>query len=146
MRMDPFALKMWRAGFSFAVLMLTLFASLTIFYVHEWPSCADRVIGESDSPDKKWIAAILERRCGAEAPFITRVTLRMAGPLHRGFFSGQAQQGTVFVVEQDAAGAEIAVDWAAGNILAVRCPRCNTAFIHQRDQEWNGVKIQYQAP
>jgi hypothetical protein len=143
--MDPFARKMWRFGFAFAGLMLILFVSLTIIYVHEWPSCSDRVVGESNSPDQKWIAAILERRCGAEAPFITQVNLRAAGPLQRGFFSGQAQQGTVFMVEQDAAGAGIAVDWSA-DILTVRCPRCNLRFIRQGDQQWNDVKIQYQMP
>lgn len=146
MRMDPFARKMWRAGFAFAGLMLTLFAALTIIYVHQWPRCPDRVIGESDSPDKKWIAAILERRCGAEAPFITRVNVREAGRLQRGFFSGQARQGTVFLVEQDAADAGISVLWSRDDALTLRCPRCNAAFIHQRDQQWNGIKIQYQLP
>lgn len=142
--MDPFARKMWRFGFAFAGLMLALFASLTIIYVHEWPNCPDRVVSESSSPDKKWAASILERRCGAEAPFVTRVNLRPAGPLQRGFFSGQAGQGNVFVVEQDAAGAGISVAWSGDDALIVRCPACSPAFIHQRDQQWNGIQIHYE--
>jgi hypothetical protein len=142
--MDPFARKMWRAGFGFAGLMLALFASLTIVYMHEQPSCPDRVVMESDSPDKKWTAAILERRCGAEAPFVTQVNLRPAGPLLRGFFSGQARQGSVFVVEQDAAGAGITTAWSRENALLVRCTACNAAFVRQRDPQWDGIQIQYQ--
>ena len=144
--MDPFARKMWRAGFGFAALMLTLFAVMTVFYVHEWPRCPDRVVAESESPSKNWVAAVLERRCGSEAPFITRVNLRNAGPLRRGFLSGQAQQGTVFIVEQDAAGAGITAVWSAPGVVTVRCPNCNTALIHQRDQQWGAVKIRYELP
>lgn len=142
--MDPFARKMWRFGFAFAGLMLALFAALTIVYVHEQPSCPDRVVAESNSPDNKWTAAILQRRCGAEAPFVTRVNLRPAGPLERGFFSGQAREGNVFAVEQDAAGAGISVAWSRGHTLMVRCNACNPAFVRQRDQQWNGTQIQYE--
>lgn len=144
--MDPFARKMWRAGLGFAGAMLTLFAALTIFYVHEWPNCPDRVIGESASPDKKWTATVLERRCGVEAPFITRVNLRRSGPLQRGFFSGQVQQGNVFAAEQDAAGAGISLVWLTDNTLMIRCAHCSPTFIRQRNQQWRGIRIQYDLP
>jgi hypothetical protein len=146
MPMDPFARKMWRAGFGFAGLMLALMAVLTTAYVHEFPRCPDRVIGETDSPGKKWVAAILERRCGAEAPFVTRVNLRSSGPLRRGFFSGQAQEGTVFSIEQDASGADISLIWSASDLLTVRCARCNASFIRQRDQQWGPLNIRYELP
>jgi hypothetical protein len=142
--MDPFARKMWRAGFGFAGLMVGLLAALTIIYVHQWPRCPDRVVGETHSADGRWIAAILERRCGAESPFVTRVSLRPPGPIKRGFFSGQVTRGNVFAIEQDAAGAAINLIWSAKDVLTVKCPRCNLTFIRQQDQHWGTVKIQYE--
>ena len=144
--MDPFARKMWRFGFGFAGLMLLLFAVLTAFYVHKWPKCPDRRVAETDNPDHKWVAAILERRCGPESPFITRVNLRPAGPLQRGFFSGEVNSGTVFVIEQDAQGAAITLLWPANNALIIRCAHCNPAFIRRSDQHWGAVSIHYELP
>jgi len=135
---------MWRAGFAFAGVMLALFAALTIIYVHEWPGCPDRVIGESHSPDNGWTAAILERRCGAEAPFVTRVNLRHIGSLKRDFFSGQVEQGNVFAIEQDASSAAINLIWSAKNVLTVRCLHCDRAFIRQQDGQRDTLKIRYE--
>jgi hypothetical protein len=146
MSMDPFARKMWRASLGFAALMLSLMAALTVIYVHERPRCPDRVVAERLSPDGKWTAAIVERRCGPEAPFFSRVNLRPAGPLQRGFFSGRAATGTVFVVEQDAAGSGISVVWSAPDELLVRCAHCSPRFVHQRDQQWNKVTVRYELP
>src|SRR3954447_6650980 len=104
--MDPFAKKLWHAGFAFFGLMLLFAAALTVIYVHVRPRCGDRVVSESVSPDRQWIATVLERRCGEDAPFISRINIRQADTkLVRGFFSGQANQNNVFMVEQDAAGA-----------------------------------------
>jgi hypothetical protein len=144
--MDPFARKMWYFGIGFAAILLLLVGVLKLFSAHEWPACGDHVIGETLSPRKNWTAAILQRRCGTDAPFVTLVNLRPAGPLHRGFYSGQATRGTVFVVEQDAAGAGISLTWSAENVLAVRCPHCSPDLVRQRDQQWAHVTIQYQMP
>ena len=144
--MDPFARKMWYFSIGFAAVLLLLVGVLKLFSAHLWPTCADHVISETRSPDKNWTAAILQRRCGAYSPFITQVNLRPAGPLHRGFYSGQTTQGTVFVVEQDAAGAGISVTWSAKNVLTVHCPYCSPDFIRQHDQQWGDVTIQYPTP
>jgi hypothetical protein len=141
--MDPFARKMWRAGLGFAALMLSLLAALYVVYAHERPTCPDRVIGETDSPTHQWTAAILERRCGAEAPFITRVNLRPSGPLQRGFFTGHVDNGTVFIIEQDAAGAGITLLWSANDELTIRCAHCSASYVRQRDPAWRSVRIQY---
>jgi len=144
--MDPFAKKMWAAGLGSAFFLLLLFASLTFVYVHQRPKCPDRVVGETDSPDKKWAAAILERRCGTDAPFVTRVNVRAAGPLQLGFFSGQASDGNVFVIEQDAASLAIRFDWTADDHLTVVCPRCSSRYIQQQARNWGPVQISYQMP
>ncbi|HKT52020.1 MAG TPA: hypothetical protein VJV96_17090 [Candidatus Angelobacter sp.] len=144
--MDPFARKMWRAGIGFAISLLLLVGGLKLFSMHEWPTCPDSVISEAASPGNRFVATLLQRRCGTDAPFFTRVNLRPEGPLTRGFLSGQVVQGTVFVVEQDAAGAGISVSWSDQDALTVRCPRCVPALVHQHDQQWGPVTIHYQVP
>jgi len=144
--MDPFARKMWYFGIGFAAILLLLVGVLKLFSAHEWPTCPDHAISETTSPEKNWTAAILQRRCGTDAPFITLVNLRPTGPLRRGFFSGQAAQGTVFVVEQDAYGSGITIAWSAENVLTVRCPHCSPDLVRQRDQRWGNVTIHYQMP
>jgi hypothetical protein len=101
------------------------------------------VISESASPGKKWAAAILQRRCGPESAFFTRVNVRRAGPLRRGFFTGQTVNGTVFLLEEDAAEAGISLLWTADKTLTVRCPHCAAALVHQQDQQWGPIKIEY---
>ena len=144
--MDPFAKKMWAAGLGSALFLLLLFASLTFVYVHQRPSCPDRVLGQTDSPDRKWTAAILERRCGTDAPFVTRVNIRSAGPLQLGFFSGQASEGNVFVIEQDAASLSIRLEWMEDDQLRVICPRCSSRYIQQEAASLGPVQISYQRP
>jgi hypothetical protein len=145
--MDPFARKMIRGTFAYGLGMLLMFAILTVVYVHLRPPCPDRVVGSVDSPEKKWVVAILERRCGEEAPFVTHVNLRPASQsLSRGFFSGQANAGDVFLVEQDTAGAGLAVTWTAPETLTVTCPRCDRFFLRQADAQWGTVRIRYVLP
>ncbi|HSM86849.1 MAG TPA: hypothetical protein VLT16_11880 [Candidatus Limnocylindrales bacterium] len=143
--MDPFAKKMWRAGALFAGLMIFLFAVLTAVWFHIHPSCPDRTLSHAVSPGRQWTAAILQRRCGDESPFITQVNIRPgSGPFARGFFSGQAMQGNVFTVEQDAAGAGVSLTWTAGNRLLVHCPRCNPAYVRRTEPRLGPVQITYE--
>jgi hypothetical protein len=144
--MDPFARKMWAAGIWFGISLIVLVVGLKLFSIHEWPACPDRVISEAASPGKTWVAAILQRRCGPESPFFTRVNVRASGPLRTGFFSGQAENGTVFVIAQDAVGAGVNLSWAGDNLLTVRCSHCSASQIRQRNEEWGAVKIEYAQP
>lgn len=145
--MDPFARNMIRGAFAYALAMLLMFAALTAIYFHLRPLCPDRTLAEADSPDHRWMAAILQRRCGEEAPFITRVNLRPASQaLRQGFFSGQAKEGDIFLVEQDATGAGLELNWTAPNELTVACPHCSVAYIRQSDPQWGAVRIHYKLP
>jgi hypothetical protein len=145
--MDPFARKMIRGALAYAAAMLMMFGVVTVVYVHLRPRCPDRVVGSADSPNRKSVAAILERRCGAEAPFITHVNLRpSAQPLSRGFFSGQAREGDIFVVEQDSAGAGVSVRWTAADQITISCPRCDASFIRRADTQWGAIRISYEIP
>ena len=152
--MDPFARKMVFGSFVYGGVMLVMFAVLTVVYLHMRPRCSDRVVAEATDPGKQWTATVMERRCGAEAPFFTHVNLRPAAKdLNTGFFSGAASEGEIFLVEQDAAGAGIALSWSATDTLKIQCSRCRPAlvqkpwvqkpWVQKRDERWGNVVINY---
>src|SRR5262249_19057734 len=145
--MDPFARRMLQGTFVYGGVMLVMFAVLTVVYLHTRPRCSDLVAAEAASPGRQWTAAVMERRCGEDAPFFTPVNVRpAAADVSRGVFSGSANQGEVFLLEQDAAGAGIAVEWTAANSLTVHCARCNAALVQKHDERWNGVTLKYDIP
>jgi hypothetical protein len=142
--MDPFARRMIQGSFVYGGMMLLMFAVLTIIYLHTRPRCTDRVVAESTDPGKQWTATVMERRCGNEAPFFTHVNLRPVGTdLNTGFFSGSATEGEVFLIEQDAAGAAITLNWASPSTLSVQCPHCNAALVRNHAEHWDNVVIEY---
>jgi hypothetical protein len=142
--MDPFAKKMWRAGLAYAALLAAMAAVLTVAYIHERPRCGDRIVTESSSPDRRWIAAVIERRCGEDSPFITQINLRSGETkLVRGFFSGQATQDNVFMIEQDAAGAGFTLQWTGPEQLTVRCRHCDRNYVRRQDPQQGTLMIRY---
>jgi hypothetical protein len=142
--MDPFARKMVLGSFVYGGMMLLMFAVLTVVYLHTRPRCSDRVVVESTNPGRHWTATIMERRCGAEAPFLTHVNLRPAGEdLKTGFFSGSADEGEVFLIEQDAAGSGIAMRWSDADKLIIDCPHCSAGVIRKHDERRDSVVIEY---
>ena len=145
--MDPFARKMVFGSFVYGGAMLVMFAVLTVVYLHTRPRCSDRVVAQSTDPGKAWTATVMERRCGEDTPFFTHVNLRPAAQdVKRGFFSGSAAEGQVFLIEQDAVGAGVTLDWATPTTLRIQCPHCSAAQLLQHDERWNNVLIQYDSP
>ena len=145
--MDPFARKMIYGSFVYGGMMLVMFAVLTVVYLHTRPRCSDRVVAESTDQTGKWIATVMERRCGTDAPFFTHVNLRPAGKdLNRGFFSGSATEGEIFLIEQDAAGTAITLQWTSSTKLSIHCPECALALVRKHDERWGNVVINYDLP
>jgi hypothetical protein len=145
--MDPFARKMVYGSFVYGGMLLVMFAVLTVVYLHTRPRCSDRVVAESTGPTRQWTASVMERRCGAEAPFFTHVNLRPAGKdLTTGFFSGSATGGEVFVLEQDAASAGISLRWTSPMALSITCPHCGPSLVRKHDEHWGNVVIEYDLP
>jgi hypothetical protein len=142
--MDPFARKMIYGSFVYGGMLLVMFAVLTVVYLHTRPRCSDRVVAESTDQARQWTATVMERRCGAEAPFFTHVNLRHAGKdLQTGFFSGSTTDGEVFLVEQDAAGAGITLHWTSPAALIISCPRCSATLVSKHNERWGSVAIGY---
>jgi hypothetical protein len=142
--MDPFARKMVYGSFVYGGMLLVMFAVLTVVYLHTRPRCSDRVVAESTDQSGQWTANVMERRCGAEAPFFTHVNLRPAAEdLKTGFFSGSATDGEVFLVEQDVAGAGVTLHWTSPTALLISCPHCSADPARKRDERWGNVNISY---
>jgi len=145
--MDPFARKMVYGSFVYGGMLLVMFAVLTVVYLHTRPRCSDRMVAESTDESRQWTATIMERRCGAEAPFFTHVNLRPAAKdLETGFFSGSATDGEVFLVEQDAAGAGVALHWTSSTTLSISCPQCGATLLNRHDGHWGNIVIEYDLP
>ena len=145
--MDPFARRMIQGSFVYGGVMLLMFAVLTVIYLHTRPRCTDRVVADATDPGKRWIATVMERRCGNEAPFFTHVNLRPVGTdLNTGFFSGSATEGEVLLVEQDAAGAGVTLEWTSSAKLSIHCPHCGATLLRKHDERWGDVIIEYDLP
>lgn len=142
--MDPFARKMIRSTLIFAAVTVLILAVMTVFYVRIRPRCNDEVLSEIASPDKQWIATVMQRRCGEEAPFYTHVNLRpVQAPIRRAFFTGKANDGEVFRIEQDARSAEITVRWTAPDHVVIGCSHCQMAFLQKKSEHWLNMTISY---
>lgn len=145
--MDPFARKMVFGSFVYGGVMVVMFVVLTVIYLHMKPRCSDRLIAEATDSNKQWTAVVMERRCGAEAPFFTHVNIRpVADDLKIGFFSGVANAGETFLVEQDAISADITLSWPRANTLLVQCAGCKAPMIQKRDQQLGTVTVEYNLP
>ena len=135
---------MLRGSFAFGGVMVVLFAVLTITYLHMRPRCSDQVVSSSTSPDKRWTASVMEARCGEDQPFLTHVNLRPAGEsIKLGYFSGKADDGEIFLIEQDAQSTNVTLDWSAPNRLSVSCLHCQLVFLKKRQEHWKDLEITY---
>jgi len=135
---------MLRGSVAFAAVMLLMFAALTVVYFHLRPRCSDQVFASATSPDRHWTASVMEARCGEDQPFQTHVNLRPAGEsIKLGYFSGKADDGEVFLIEQDTQSANVTLNWTAANRLAISCARCQPAYLKKREEHWRDVNITY---
>src|SRR5437763_28768 len=140
---DPFARKMILGGLMFAGVLLVMISVFTLIYLHVHPGCSDETVSESISSNRQFVATIMQRRCGEEGPFVTHINLRAAGRgIQYGFFSGKAEQGEIFSIEQDARTLHVVLMWNSPNQLVIRCRNCANASNWQ--QRWENVVIRYE--
>jgi hypothetical protein len=143
--MDPFAKKMVSGALVFGSVMVLMAAALSVVYFHLYPRCSEQVMAEATSTDQQWIAAILERRCGPESPFLLHVNLRRTGqPISLGYFSGLASDGEVLIVEEETTGIVPELEWNSPRELTIRCPRCSSSFAQKMDEHLGPIIIRYQ--
>src|SRR5579871_1961044 len=128
---------MLRGSLAYGGFLLVMFAVLTALYLHYKPRCSDQVVAQERSTDGRWAAAEMEARCGEDQPFLTHVNLRpAAGPIRLGYFSGRADEGEVFLLEQDAQSANVSLNWTGPNRLVISCAHCQLMFLRKRQEHW----------
>lgn len=131
-------------GLTFAGVLLVMIAVFTMIYLHVHPGCSDEIVSESVSPNRRFVAAIMQRRCGEESAFVTHINLRPADRgIHYGFFSGKAEQGEIYSIEQDTQNLHLTVVWNAANELTIRCRGCRNASKWQ--ESWQSVVVHYKS-
>jgi hypothetical protein len=143
--MDPFARKMIVGALAFGTAMLLMAGVLSTVYFHNRRRCDEAALSETTSPDGKWTAAVMERRCGDESPFFIHVNLRQSTePIQLGYFSGRADEGDVFVAEERTQGMEPVLTWSSTSQLTIQCPRCSPAQVKKREERLGAVSIRYE--
>jgi hypothetical protein len=142
--MDPFARKMIFGSLAFGTGMVLLASALSVVYFHHRPRCGEQVLSQAASPDKRWSAVVMQRRCGDESPFFIHVNLRPAAEsLQLGYFSGRADEGEVFLLEQESPDIAPELEWSSPTQLTLRCSRCRAALVQKRDERWGPVQVRY---
>jgi hypothetical protein len=143
--MDPFVRKMIFGGVAFGSAMLLMAGSLTAIYVHNRPRCNEAAISETPSPDGRWKAVVMERRCGEESPLYLHVNLSPAGdPIRTAYFSGRSEEGEVFLVEEETQELNPVLDWTSPGQLTIQCPRCRPASVQKRGEHWGPITVRYE--
>lgn len=144
--MDPFAKKMFLGSVAFLIVMLIMLAALSLFYLHTHPRCSEQVLSQAPSPDGRWLATVMSRRCGDEAPFFVHINMRAAGsPLRLGYFSGRAEEGEIFVEELESFDDIPALQWTSPQSVAVHCPRCRFSAAQKREDHLGAITVHYAA-
>jgi hypothetical protein len=144
-RMDPFARKMILGMLAFGSAMLLFAGALSVVYFHHRPRCGEQVLSQAASPDERWTAVVMQRRCGDESPFFIHVNLLPAAEsLRLGYFSGRADEGEVFLAEQESPDAAPELEWSSPTQLTIRCSRCRAALVQKRDEHRGPVQVGYQ--
>jgi hypothetical protein len=68
--------------------------------LHFDPPCGGQLIEEQRSPDGHYLAAVMERNCGATTRYVEHINLRRADRnFPSGLFDGTVKDGEIFTLE-----------------------------------------------
>lgn len=98
--------------------------------------CDDRIRSEVSSADRKYVATLYIRNCGATTDYSSIVSIRESTSK----FDGDADQNIVFVVKGQP---DVAVKWNSLNEIRVQCRACVSRDILKHESSWNAVRISY---
>jgi hypothetical protein len=99
--------------------------------------CGEDLHASALSPDKKYVAAVFIRNCGATAPFATHVNLRESSHSFSWTLHGTIEEGEVFRRKGEG---WVRLVWKDATHLVIQCPR--TDAIEQKGS-WRNVTIAY---
>jgi hypothetical protein len=98
------------------------------------PECSNTILSEVASDDARYVAALVERNCGATTDYSTIITLRLATSA----FS--ADSGIVFVAK---GRQEVGIRWISETNVRVTCSSCAERDVFKREPVWKDVSILY---
>jgi hypothetical protein len=111
-----------------------------IALVHFDPLCGEERIEEHGSPDGRYVAALMERNCGATTRYVQHINLKRAGrKFSSGFFDGTIKDGEIFTLE-NRNGGSVEFEWV-GKTLKIHYPADDGVF--KKQTAWNDVGIAY---
>lgn len=130
---------------AFGSTMLLMAGTLAVVYFHVRPRCDDQVLAETESPNRQWVATVLERKCNDPSEWLAHVNLRRATePIRVGYFSGEAKDGEVFAFELESKDQIPMVEWTAPDQLRINCQSCSESSIRKREERWQSVQVLYE--
>ena len=91
--------------------------------LHFDPPCGGELIEEQRSPDGHYVAALMERNCGATTRYVEHINLRRADRnFPSGFFDGTVKDGEIFTLEnRNGGGRALQFEWV-GKKLNIHHP------------------------
>lgn len=99
------------------------------------------MVGERQSPDGRYVAALMERNCGATTRYVEHINLRRADrKFSSGFFDGTIKDGEIFTLENRNGGGPLEFEWVSKK-LHVHHPADEGVFTKQT--VWNDVVVEY---
>jgi hypothetical protein len=136
-----------------ALAVITLVAALAVVAValhraNSWleglPSlaggCGEDLVASAPSPDRKHVAAVFVRNCGATTSFATHVNLRASSHSFAATPHGTITEGEVFVREGEE---PVKLVWKSATHLIIECPLTE---VFQQEGSWRGIAISYRPP
>jgi hypothetical protein len=142
--MDPFVRKMIFGGVAFLGAMLLMAGTLSAIYFHNNPDFKEAVIAQSDSPDGRWKAVVMEDRHDDASPLYFHINLSAAEePIPVTYF-GHNAEGEVFRIEEETEKPDPVLEWASPDQLTIHCPRCRASLVKKRDQHWGPITLRYE--
>lgn len=96
--------------------------------------CSNELINEVISPDRKYVASVFERDCGATVPYIRVVTLRLSNAK----FFAEEYDNWVFTIHGQS---DVRVSWAATDKLKIAYS--GTGDRPTQREKWKNVVISY---
>jgi hypothetical protein len=101
-------------------------------FFHFHPLCGEDTVSEKTSPDRKYVAVLMTRNCGATAAYVAHINLRPVGTNFRSsFFDGTVTDGEVFTSSKYSGDRFC---WSKPHKLSVGYPQVTTL-------QWRDLKI-----
>ena len=120
-------------GISFGVLLLLLLTKCYYFFSELPDLCANTLIENVTSHDKKWKVVLFERDCGATTDFSSQISLLRVGE------TLQNEGGNVYIADGYSGNYEI--NWASSSVVKIRG---NSRRIVKKLTQLNGVDFVYE--